>query len=178
MVKNLPANAGDERDMGSIPGLGRCPLEGKGYPLQYSSILAWRIPWTVYIVHGVAKSQTWLTDFHFTLPVFWPGEFHGWRTLVGYSPWGHKELDTTEHARMWIIYTRVGCNWRDETWRFWRLREKGEEEPLKENPDRMWEAEDGLHTLIKGQASIMNGQHPRNKRKHHSSRAFWQEGTR
>ena len=25
-----------------------------------------------------------------------PGEFHGLRRLVGYSPWGHKELDTTE----------------------------------------------------------------------------------
>ena len=30
-------------------------------------------------------------------PVFWPGEFHGQRSLVDYSPWGHKELDTTEH---------------------------------------------------------------------------------
>ena len=29
-------------------------------------------------------------------PVFLPGEFHGWRSLVGYSPWGHKELNTTE----------------------------------------------------------------------------------
>ena len=29
-------------------------------------------------------------------PVFLPGEFRGWRSLVGYSPWGHKELDTTE----------------------------------------------------------------------------------
>ena len=29
-------------------------------------------------------------------PVFLPGEFHGQRSLVGYSPWGHKELDTTE----------------------------------------------------------------------------------
>ena len=38
-----------------IPGLGRSPGEGKGYP-----------------------------------PVFWPGEFHGL-----YTPWGHKELDTT-----------------------------------------------------------------------------------
>ena len=28
--------------------------------------------------------------------VFLPGEFHGERSLVGYSPWGHKELDTTE----------------------------------------------------------------------------------
>ena len=29
-------------------------------------------------------------------PVFLPEEFHGQRSLVGYSPWGHKELDTTE----------------------------------------------------------------------------------
>ena len=29
-------------------------------------------------------------------PVFLPGESHGWRSLVGYSPWGRKELDTTE----------------------------------------------------------------------------------
>jgi len=29
-------------------------------------------------------------------PVFLPGEFHGQRSLVGYSPWGCKELDTTE----------------------------------------------------------------------------------
>ena len=31
-------------------------------------------------------------------PVFLPGEFHGQRSLVGYSPWGHKESDTTQHA--------------------------------------------------------------------------------
>jgi len=86
-----------------IPGLGRSPGEGKGYPLQYfwaslvaqlvkdppamwetwvrsldwedplekgkathSSILAWRIPWTICIVQGVAKSRTRLNDFHFT----------------------------------------------------------------------------------------------------------------
>ena len=29
-------------------------------------------------------------------PVFWPGEFHGQRSLAGYSPWGHKESDMTE----------------------------------------------------------------------------------
>ena len=29
-------------------------------------------------------------------PVFLPGESHGWRSLIGYSPWGHKELDMTE----------------------------------------------------------------------------------
>ena len=31
-------------------------------------------------------------------PVFLPGKFHGWRSLAGYSPWGCKELDTTEHT--------------------------------------------------------------------------------
>ena len=29
-------------------------------------------------------------------PVFLPGKFHGWRSMVGYSPWGGKESDTTE----------------------------------------------------------------------------------
>ena len=31
-----------------------------------------------------------------TTPVFLPGKFHGQRSLIGYSPWGHKESDTTE----------------------------------------------------------------------------------
>ena len=44
VVKNLPANAGDVRDVGSIPGLGRYP-RGEG-SATHSSILAWRIPWT------------------------------------------------------------------------------------------------------------------------------------
>ena len=33
--------------------------------------------------------------------VFLPGEFHGQRSLVGYSPWGHKELDMTEWLTVW-----------------------------------------------------------------------------
>ena len=32
--------------------------------------------------------------------VFLPGKFHGQRSLVGYSPWGCKELDTTEHLHL------------------------------------------------------------------------------
>ena len=43
MVKNLPANAGDMRDTGSIPGLGRSPRGGNA---THSRILAWIIPWT------------------------------------------------------------------------------------------------------------------------------------
>ena len=42
VVKNLPANAGDVGDVGSIPGLGRFPGGGPGNPLRCS----WRIPWT------------------------------------------------------------------------------------------------------------------------------------
>ena len=38
MVKNLPANAGDIREVGSIPGLGRSPGGGHGNPLQYSCL--------------------------------------------------------------------------------------------------------------------------------------------
>ena len=38
MVKNPPANAGDARDEGSIPGSGRSPGEGSGYVLQYSCL--------------------------------------------------------------------------------------------------------------------------------------------
>ena len=67
-VKNLPANAGDIRDIGSIPGSGRFP---------------WRRAWQ-------------------PTPVFLPGESHGQRSLVGYSPQCLKESDTTEvtqHAR-------------------------------------------------------------------------------
>ena len=56
VVKNLPANAGDIRDAGLIPGWGRSPGEGNGK----------------------------------ATPVFLPGESHGQRSLVGYSPWGHR----------------------------------------------------------------------------------------
>ena len=43
MVKTLLANAGDVRDTGSIPGLGRSPGGGNGNPLQYPYL---EIPWT------------------------------------------------------------------------------------------------------------------------------------
>ena len=63
MVKNLPANAGDTGNVDSTPGLGRSPGGGNGNSLQYSCLEspmdrgAWRD-----LVHGVAKSQTRLSD--------------------------------------------------------------------------------------------------------------------
>jgi len=56
--KESTCNAGD---LSSIPGLGRSPGEGNGYPLQYSGLENSM----VCIVHGVAKSQSQLHDFHF-----------------------------------------------------------------------------------------------------------------
>ena len=59
MVKNPPANTGDVRDAGSIPGWGRSPGGGHGNPLQYSSLQnsmdrgAWRAT-----VHTTAESDT------------------------------------------------------------------------------------------------------------------------
>ena len=55
--KESACNTGD---LGSIPGLGKSPGEGKA---THSSILAWRMPWTT--VHGVTKSRTRLSHFHF-----------------------------------------------------------------------------------------------------------------
>ena len=59
MVKNLPANAGDTRDVGSIPGLGRSPGVGNGNTLQDSCLenpMDKGAKWAT--VHAVAKSQT------------------------------------------------------------------------------------------------------------------------
>ena len=63
MVKNPPAIARDARNVGSVPGLGRSPVEGNGNLLQYSCLEssmgggAW---WAT--VHGVEKSRTRLSS--------------------------------------------------------------------------------------------------------------------
>ena len=40
-------------------------------------------------------------------PVFLPGESHGWRSLADYSPWGHKESDTTERLTLSLSFPLV-----------------------------------------------------------------------
>ena len=58
MVKNTPVSAGDTRDVGSIPGLGKSPGEGNDNPLQYSCLEnstdrgAWQAS-----PHGVSESD-------------------------------------------------------------------------------------------------------------------------
>ena len=59
MVKNLPANAGDIRDAGSVTGSGRSPGQGQGNPLQYScqeKPMGRGVWWVT--IHRVTESQT------------------------------------------------------------------------------------------------------------------------
>ena len=76
--KESACNAGD---LGSVPGLGRSPGEGNDNPLQYSCLEkpmdrgAWRAT-----VHGIAKSRTGLSYFHFTSPCLL-------LSLTKVSPW-------------------------------------------------------------------------------------------
>ena len=78
----------------------------------HSSTLAWKIPWTeepgrLQSMGSLRVGQDWATSLSlFTFmrwrrkwqstPVRLPGKSHGQRSLVGYSPWGHKESDMTE----------------------------------------------------------------------------------
>ena len=96
--KEATCNAGDP---GLIPGSGIFNGEGIGYPLQYSwgSLVAQTVknqlqcgrpeinPW----VGKIPWRRAWQPT-----PVFLLGESLGQRSLAGYSPWGHKELDMTE----------------------------------------------------------------------------------
>ena len=73
-------------DLGLIPGLGRPPRKGKGYPLQYAGLENS----VDCVVHGIAKSRTRLSDFHFHFQVHQMEEVwvlviieHGiWRNLI------------------------------------------------------------------------------------------------
>ena len=107
MVKNPPANEGNIRDKGSIPGSGRSPGEGIGYPLQYSwaSLVAQTVKESdykgIHLQCGRPGFNPWAGKILWRRAwqptrVFLPGEFRGHRSLVAYSPWGRKESDMTE----------------------------------------------------------------------------------
>ena len=95
MVKNLPAVW--ETWVWSL---------GREDPLEkemaiHSSTIAWKIPWTeepgrLQSTGSQRVGHNWVTSLSFPSLVFLPREFHGQRSLVSYSPWGRKELDTTE----------------------------------------------------------------------------------
>ena len=95
--KESACNAGDP---GSIRGSERSVGEGIGYPLQYSwaSLVAQLVKTLSAMWETWVQSLGWenlLGRERLATPVFWPGEFHGL-----YSPWGHKELDTTKRLSL------------------------------------------------------------------------------
>ena len=93
----------------------------------------------------VGKSP-WSRKWHPT-PVFWPGESHGHRSLVGYSPLGHKELDMSEvtqhviqchHGHKQCTLSTVYSKWKSEmgfTFRIKRITRTSQEHSEVANLD-------------------------------------------
>ena len=106
MEKNSSANGGD---MGLIPGTGRSPGKGNGNPLQYSSLENPMDRIRSLEVFSLSLTKVWKRrrQWHPT-PVLLPRKSHGWRSLVGCSPWGHYELDTTERLHFHFLLSCIG----------------------------------------------------------------------
>ena len=86
----MPAHNRFNSWSGSIPGWGRSPGDGIGYPLQYSLVaqLVKNPPaMRETCIQVLSWEDIWRRERQPT-PIFWPGEFH--------SPWGRKESDMTE----------------------------------------------------------------------------------
>ena len=93
----------------------------------HSNILAWELPWTEEpgrlqsmglqrVGHDWATSLSlfsflyWRRQWHPT-PVLLPGKSHGWRSLVGCSPWGRSEWDMTERLHFHFSLLCIGEEW-------------------------------------------------------------------
>ena len=83
--------------------------------LQPHGLLWWLRWYSVYLQGGRPRFNPWVgkipcrRKWQPTL-VLLPGQSHGWRGLVGYSPWGHKELDTTEQLQFHSSLSVVDCS--------------------------------------------------------------------
>ena len=97
------------RDAGLTPGWGRSPTVGNSNPLQYSCLensMHRRVWWAK--VHGVTKSQTQLSDWKHTYThTFYVINSLYITHLVGYSPWGRKESDTTEQLHFHFSHSHL-----------------------------------------------------------------------
>ena len=90
----------------------------------HSSTRAWKIPWTeepgrlqymwsLRVVHEWVTSLSFFTFMHWRrqwhpTPVLLPGKSHGWRSLVGCSPWSREESDTTEQLHFHFSLPCIG----------------------------------------------------------------------
>ena len=93
-------------DPGSIPGLGRSPGKGKGYPLQYSGLEN-----SMYCtVYGVTKSQTWLSDLKKKKCGAWLGVWWSkWEALFSWT--GYHTSEHTDFQVCWFFFFLVQICW-------------------------------------------------------------------
>ena len=97
-------------DLGSVPVLGRSPGEGNGYPLQYSGLENS----TDHIVLGVAKSQTWLSDFHFHFQMIQSRHYgrsdvcDDWAVRCSYTPSFLAHTLQPGHVRSRVLFRVCG----------------------------------------------------------------------
>ena len=144
VVKNPPANAGDIRELGSIPGSGRSPGGGHRNPLQCSCLEnpmdrgAWRAT-----AHQVAKSLSWLKDwqFHFPCPPRMAYSFP-WNTPARTERKGNanknKSTELQVYFQNWIAYLKP------KAWEFLNRRNSGRRKMKKKCAVRSQEWESGF----------------------------------
>ena len=83
-------------------------------------LTVWDFPVTQTVKSLPAMQETWVRKIPWrrvwpSTPVFLPGESHGQRSPVGYSPWGLKESDTTERLTLLLLLTVGGASGKEPT---------------------------------------------------------------
>ena len=106
-----PKELGPNRGMGD-----RCPtrLQNCHGPVAAIGFLWWLRWQSICLQHGRPGFNPWIGKISWRrkwqpTQVVLPGKFHGWRSLVGYSPWGHRESDTTERLHFLSFFVSAMC---------------------------------------------------------------------
>ena len=123
------------------------PIYHPGFP-GGSTIKNLAVMWETWVQSWVGKIS-WRRFWQPTL-VFLPGESHGQRSLAGYSPWGHKELDTTEWLRTQRIYHLISLRlffFSSHPSAHLVVREWGQEEKNRNYSDDYRQGSEGLKKL-------------------------------
>ena len=102
--KESTCNAGD---LSLISGSGRSTGEGIGYPFQYS----WASLVAQLVKNPPAMQETWVWFLGWEDPLekgkYYPLQYSGLKNSNDYSPWGHKELDTTEQLSLSLKFKLI-----------------------------------------------------------------------
>ena len=94
------------------------------YELKQCICLPWVIQINIFQCLSGFKEIHWRRQWHPT-PVLLPGKSHGWRSLVGCSPWGREESDTTERLHFHALEKEMATHSSVLAWRIPGTREPG-----------------------------------------------------